>query len=266
MQPWAIGWNRSQSAMTWMNRIFQGLTCLLFPQVRCLNCKEPRRITPGDVLCDACQMSLEQLRISPSACGRCLSPVRQGKACSFCAQAGLGLIGRAYAPYVYREAVQRLIVGLKFGAVAGAALPLAKAMAPCISGQHFDALVPVPLFRSNQRERGFNQAELLCRQVGDALQSPVLHALIKIRRTRRQSSLSARRRAANVKGAFRCVADVKGKRLLLVDDVRTTGSTVRECAAQLLHGGALEVCLLTAAVAKAKDKKMMWVRRADHGT
>jgi len=108
-----------------------------------------------------------------------------------------------------------------------------------------DALVPVPLHRSRERSRGFNQARELARHVG----VPVLEALVRARKTEPQADLPAARRSANVRGAFRLVAgvDVEGLTLVLVDDVSTTGATLNGCAGTLLAAGASEVRALTAA-------------------
>ncbi len=158
----------------------------------------------------------------------------------------------AYSPYFYHGPVQRLVVLCKFGGVDAAAEPLARAMADCVRGQTFDALVPVPLHPRRLRERGVNQAELLCRLVGKANGVPILPALTRARNTKRQSGLRPADREGNVRDAFIAAKSVKGLRLLLVDDVRTSGSTARACAKALNEAGAAEVSLLTAAVAHQK--------------
>lgn len=107
-----------------------------------------------------------------------------------------------------------------------------------------DALVPVPLDRSRARERGYNQSALLAAPVGLALALPVLSsALLRTRATRSQVGLSARARRANVRGAFACAESevVAGRRLLLVDDVMTTGATLEACAEALVAAGAVGV-------------------------
>ena len=231
---------------------------LLFPQVRCLGCDEPRRIDPGAALCEGCLLALEELRISSRACGNCLSAVKAGQACAYCATGGMDGIRQAYAPFVYKELSAQLIKRLKFHGVALAAQPLAREMALSISSIRFDALVPVPLHPKNQRVRGMNQSLLLCSLIADETGLPVLDALKKIRMTKRQSSLPAEKRADNVRGAIALKQPVGGLDLLLVDDVRTTGNTVRECARVLQEGGAASVCLLTAAIANPKQRKNRW--------
>ena len=111
-----------------------------------------------------------------------------------------------------------------------------------------DILVPVPLHRSRQRERGFNQARQLAKHLG----LPVVNALRRIRSTPSQADLPASKRLANVRGAFATRADVDGLTIVLVDDVATTGATLNACAAALLDAGAKEVRALTAAKAVAR--------------
>lgn len=230
----------------------QQLVDFFFPQVRCLSCDEPRRIRPGNPLCVDCFASLDDLLVSDSACGRCKSPMKRGQACTFCADGGLEGITRGFAPYAYHGVVQQMIVKLKFLPCVTPAPLLAKAMAGCITGLSADALVPVPLSREHKRERGMNQSLELARLVSGISGLPVLEALTKPVNTKRQSGLPAAQRKSNVQGAYRCTGQLAGLRLILVDDVRTTGSTASACAAELKKAGAQVVYLLTAAVASAR--------------
>jgi ComF family protein len=113
-----------------------------------------------------------------------------------------------------------------------------------------DALVPVPLGRARERERGFNQAALLAARLAPALRVPVRAPwLARVRPTAPQSDLRGRERRANVKDAFRAHAAVAGCRVVVVDDILTTGATVGECARALRARGAGAVGVL--AVARA---------------
>ena len=231
-----------------LSTIIQQSINLIFPQSRCLGCDEPRQIDPGTALCMKCREELELLRVPGNACGNCLSPVKSGQACTHCAKGGMLGLDQAFAPFVYQDLARKLVVQLKFGPFELAAAPLAQEMALCISGIRFDALIPVPLHKTRQRERGMNQSRLLCEMISEQTGLPILDALIKTRKTKRQSSLKADKRADNVKNALASVLPVDGMELLLVDDVRTTGATARECAQVLREAGASSVCLLTAAV------------------
>lgn len=232
-----------------MRPLLRALVNALFPTCRCVNCGEPRRITPGSALCDTCLAELPDHAIPDTACPRCLSPMRSGLPCSFCADNGLPGIDRAYAPFYYGGVVQRLVVSFKFGAVNAAALPLADAMADSLGSCRPDVMTPVPLHRQRLRERGVNQAAHLCGLLSQRTGLPVLDALKRIRKTKRQSSLRPDRRERNVRDAFAVSAPVAGLHILLVDDVRTSGSTAAACAKALLGAGAASVRLLTAAVA-----------------
>ena len=226
------------------------LSRLLFPNARCMCCDEPRRIATGEVICEACQAALENLRITHLRCPRCLSFLSAGKQCSFCAQGGLQGIDKAYAPFIYRDEARQLVLQLKFGPFEDAGRPLASAMATSISGLSFHYLVPVPLFHLHQRERGYNQAEILCHMIQRIRPDlPLLNALEKPHQTRRQSTLNKEDRIKNAQNKFCAVADVSGKNILLVDDVRTTGATAQDCARALLEAGAAGVSLLSATVA-----------------
>ncbi|MCX8999975.1 ComF family protein [Rhizobiaceae bacterium BDR2-2] len=117
-----------------------------------------------------------------------------------------------------------------------------------------DAVVPVPLHARRMLSRRFNQSAELARPLARKAGKPLLaHALVRVKPTRRQVGLSARRRAANVRGAFRVrkgqLVAIRGKHILLVDDVYTTGATVSAAARALKRAGAAEVTVLTFAMA-----------------
>lgn len=112
-----------------------------------------------------------------------------------------------------------------------------------------DAIVPVPLHPRRQRERGYNQSTLLARELARYTGLPVAEgALLRVTPTRPQVGLNAAERAENVRDAFRCRGeDLSGLRVLLVDDVLTSGATLRACAEALLEGEARAVWGLTLA-------------------
>lgn len=132
--------------------------------------------------------------------------------------------------------------------------PLAELMVRCFPntqlGGDVDLLIPIPIHRSRETERGFNQSVELARRLGRALSLPVdTRALAKPRKTRHQVELSEQERAANLEGAFAVVdpRSVAGKRVLLIDDVFTTGATVNEGAKVLRAAGAASVNAYTLA-------------------
>ena len=117
-------------------------------------------------------------------------------------------------------------------------------MLQAIGDGPFDAVVPVPLHRSRLRKRGFNQAELLARGVAERINATVSDTLEVVRSTGDQVELSAAQRRANVAGAYRAEKPLRG-RILLVDDVFTTGATMSACAGALVSAGAAEVHALS---------------------
>lgn len=152
----------------------------------------------------------------------------------------------AYAPYFYEPPVRDAVLRLKFENRTDLARPLALLQAEALKAAgclgDVDALVPVPSGRGERRSRGYDVPLMLARALGRELGLPVMQALCKIRETPRQMALSGGERRKNLKNAFsaRPDAPLEGKRILLVDDVLTTGSTLNECAKALRAAGAAE--------------------------
>ncbi len=223
-------------------------------QAGCAGCDAP--VAPGVSLCSGCALSLYEIE---AACPRCGEPVEGpvDVTCARCLRAPPPL-ERMTAPYRFggqlAVALRRLKLG-KRGEVARALGPLlAPALAEAADG--CDQIVPVPLHRRRMSARGFNQAQLLARFAGRGLPVPVMPgALVRCRPTPPQRGLGARARAANVAGAFavppRRRAAVVGTRILLVDDVITTGATMAAAARALSDAGAAAVLGFAAARAEA---------------
>jgi ComF family protein len=156
---------------------------------------------------------------------------------------------------VYFEGTLREAVHLfKYHGRAVLAEPMGGLMAAywAQNGMEVDVVVPVPLHVSRVRERGYNQAVLLAREMarraGLAVDEEVL---VRQRATASQVDLDAQQRKENVRAAFRCCSDrLAGQRVLLIDDVCTTGATLEACAAALYEGGARSVQALTLARAR----------------
>jgi ComF family protein len=151
----------------------------------------------------------------------------------------------ARAPLRYEGVGKEVVHALKYRGykkvVARLATPL---LLQIIGDGSFDAVVPVPLHRSRLRKRGFNQAELLARGVAVEINAPLSDTLKVVRSTRDQVELSAAQRRANVAGAYRASAPLRGQ-VLLIDDVFTTGATMSACASTLMRAGAQEVHALS---------------------
>lgn len=150
----------------------------------------------------------------------------------------------ARAPLRYEGVGKRVVHALKYGGYVRVVEKLMVTMMQEVITGDFDIVVPVPLHRSRLRRRGFNQAELMARELAEKIKAPVSARLEAVRRTRDQVELSAAGRRANVEGAFRMRSAVRG-RALLVDDVFTTGATLSACAGTLRRAGAGEVHALS---------------------
>lgn len=237
----------------------RALSCMenaLLPRAAlCLLCGDPRQAGGQDCLCPACREGLSRLRLRDQVCLRCMTPLDEHGRCAFCAAGGLEGLHEGFAAFCHRGAARELVMQLKYRYCDEAADALALAMAQCVPPGRYDALVPVPLHARRQRTRGGNQAEILCRALSPRLGLPVLNLLTRVRETREQTSLARGDRLRNVQGAFSLAGEARGLRLLIVDDVRTTGATARACAQALSQGGARKLGILTATAAVQEEGK-----------
>lgn len=150
----------------------------------------------------------------------------------------------------YRHPLLRAVVdALKYDGIQDLAVPLgahlAQNLKPLIEKTtgHELTIIPIPLHPKRLRERGYNQSELLARATARELQLPVRETLIRVRPTAQQVKLPREERLRNVENAFAVLPNtaLKGKTVLLIDDVITTGATMRDAARALRHAGAREV-------------------------
>jgi ComF family protein len=239
-----------------MSRWLDPLLDLLFPAL-CPVCDARSDDPPHRPFCARCWAALPLLsQAGCPVCGRPLPGLPADVACARC-RAQPPPFAYARAVGAYRDGLRTAIHALKYGRRAAVAAPLAALLAregaglfPGGPGELFDAVVPVPLHPTRLAERGFNQAELLAGPCAKAWGRP-LHprALARIRPTRPQTELDAPARRGHVAGALRVARprDVAGQRLLLVDDVLTTGATVQAAARALRDGGAAAVGVLVLA-------------------
>lgn len=203
----------------------------------------------GARFCARCAAQVAWLDADPF-CSHCGRPTSAGTVCSWCRTAPPALDAiRSAALFVgpLRQATHVF----KYTGRTDLAGPLAALMAAFWERHPLpaDLVVPVPLYPKRQRERGFNQAELLARAFAAQTGLPLSpHGLARVRETASQVGLSAQERRDNVRGAFRAWGDAwAGRRPLLIDDVCTTGATLEACAAALRSAGSQAVYALTLA-------------------
>lgn len=224
---------------------------LIFPKT-CETCDALLPATDLLGVCGACAGKI--LKISAPFCPGC------GRPCAYentrCGQCGHEefCFDRAYAACYYEGKTSELLQAFKFGGRKSLRCFFARLLTGFIrvhlDPQAFDAVVSVPLDPAKQRERGYNQALLLSAPVARELAKPELSSFFKKKKTfKTQSSLNKTERARNIEGTF-FVTDAEPfseKRILLVDDILTTGFTASECAGTLKQAGARAVTVLAAA-------------------
>jgi len=176
-------------------------------------------------------------------------PLDEDGRCALC-RLGLNGFDAAYCFGVFEAELRELIHVFKYGGVETVAQPLGRFLALALPREEqFDAVIPMPLHWMRRWSRGFNQSELLAREIGRRASVPVHNMVRRVKATTPQAGLTNAKRRANVSGAFRVRrgAKLRGLRVLLVDDVMTTGATASACARVLKQAGAARVVLLTVA-------------------
>lgn len=226
---------------------------LVFPD-ECRICGEPLLKASRIPVCGNCLRPPEPLS-AEYFCVLCRTPFlnrapldEEGR-CGLCRR-GLRAFDAAYSWGAYEGRLRELIHLFKYGGVRPLGKLLGEWMALAMPRElGFDRVVPTPLHWRRRLRRGFNQAELLAREVARRFGKRPENLLRRVRATEVQAGLSHSARRANVAGAFRVRRGVslEGQRVLLVDDVMTTGATATACAQALKRAGARYVAVLTLA-------------------
>jgi len=233
--------------------IWRTLLDLLYPKA-CAGCDGD--LAPDEQhLCWECTADL--IYVQPPYCAQCGDPV-DGRVdgaftCYLCGR-DQPHFDRARSVARHRGVLRNLLHDFKYRNALWLERDLVRLLDACVRAHYdigeIDALACVPLHRVRRRERGFNQSELLAGGLAKALGKPFLRrCLVRTRATGSQTNLTARERATNVRHAFRTRWGFRlgGRRILLVDDVMTTGATVSDCARALKKGGASKVVVATIA-------------------
>ncbi|PKN12961.1 MAG: amidophosphoribosyltransferase [Deltaproteobacteria bacterium HGW-Deltaproteobacteria-4] len=233
---------------------------LFFPPL-CLLCHAPRGESPDPSLCSCCLDGF--LPVTSPCCPRCALPFATiGGGDHVCGECLLQPPDFSWtvAAGLYEEALRHAIHRFKFDGRIALDRPLAGLLetiwqrtAPAWIP---DLIVPVPLHPHRLSQRTYNQSLLIARELGRRRQLPVdSRLLIRILPTVAQAGLTARERHNNLRGAFALTRPLAGEKVLLIDDVMTTGTTARICATVLHSGGAGEVAL--AVLARARRNSML---------
>ncbi|HET7603178.1 MAG TPA: ComF family protein [Gemmatimonadales bacterium] len=210
----------------------------------CLLCKSPVPTSDGDALiCGLCRRRWQP--VPAPLCGRCGSMAEGSEACTFCADWPPGL-EQAQSAVFLDHGARRTVHALKYQGWWRAAEPMALAMRSLAPLQPGAVLVPIPLGSRRRRRRGYNQSERLAHALA-ALTGLPLHEglLVRARETRSQTALTPEARQANIAGAFEAASRAREQRVVLVDDVFTTGATLLDAARALSQAGAAWVGAVT---------------------
>lgn len=234
-------------------RVGRDLLGLVFP-IECVGCGGS-----GSLICDSCTRNLPALL--PPFCDICASPGDFAR-CQTCAESVRRFDG-IRAPYRYAGPIRQAVLALKYGGIRAGSTQLGDMLADYLTENPLPVsdpmVIPVPMHRSRQRDRGYNQAELLANRVArrcDLHYEP--SGLVRIRNADPQAGIAdPNARADNVAGSVAVAAGVNlaGRDIILVDDVATTGSTMDVCAAALKQAGARSVWGLTLAVASGTPRQ-----------
>lgn len=208
-------------------------------------------------ICSDCRGRMEE---TPAlACRFCAATLREPREyverrCSSCRSLALPAFEEAHACFIYNKPMRALIHQMKYRErpyLARTAARLMQSELPRRLLEEANMIVPVPLAPARQRERTFNQAQEIAKELGAAFAKPVTPALRRVKETRSQAELKEKNRFPNVEGAFRVRADagsaIRGQDIVLVDDVITTTATVRAAAAALADAGAGRIRILALA-------------------
>lgn len=236
-----------------MYAFFEKIIDFILPR-RCLKCG---RILPEPgYLCEDCSEAINF--IGSDCCRKCGHPLYEENAdsrklCAGCLSRRRSFYRLARSAVVYDENSKNLILGFKFldkTENADLLAAMLKVAGKDIFAAGADVLVPVPLHYTRLIKRRYNQSSLLAQKLGKMVGLPVdAFSLVKHKRTRPQTEFSGRERVVNVKNAFsvKYPERIKGKRIVLIDDVMTTGSTLKESARALRKAGAKSIDVLTVA-------------------
>lgn len=227
---------------------FKALIKSVFHPKTCAGCGAI--IDEGEALCDYCHEML--VRCDPLK--RCIKCGLSEANC--CCNRKIFHFDGCVAPFINTAVAQNAVYSFKFARKMIIGEFLAEQMALSVKNEYrdikFDGVCFVPMLKRKRLRRGFNQSRVLAEKIADLLGLPLYNLLICRKNAPSQHGLKAKERFLNVKGMYQASVQAKGKTLLLVDDIKTTGATLDECAKQLLLSGAAGVYCVTALITESR--------------
>lgn len=227
--------------------IFSKLVNCIYPR-HCLACRRLLKISSKNKwYCSKCK-PVKYVSEITYTCERCGRPIEHSGLCAFCNEKTT-YYDRGYVLYKYDGIIQHTMLGYKFHDKKSYSEFFAEGMIDYIKDKldiNYDYITCVPVHISRRLQRGYNQSELVAKQIAKHYKIPFRN-LLKKTKSGQQSSLSAANRAINVKDVFSCDFDLTNKTIMIVDDVFTTGNTINECCKILKLAGSERVDFFTMA-------------------
>lgn len=224
--------------------VFDRILNLLYPR-RCPCCDEVT--IDNEKICDECYEKLIQCQLTTGICKKCGRPKDE---CT--CKTRVFLFEGVVAPFRYDGAAADGVLNIKKKKSIENAWFFSDYMADCVKSKfddvNFDIVTNVPMFKKDEKERAFNHSKTLAKSVAKMIGVEYKNTLKQTIKRKSQHKLLAQERIENVKGIYSAIEDVEGKNILLVDDIKTSGSTLNECTHELLLAGAESVWCVTAAI------------------
>ena len=219
-----------------LQKLKKNILDLIFPP-RCLNCNHL-----GKFICDNCLGKI--IRIKEQGCPFCHKKTNGGRLCAAC-RAKHELTGVVAYGYFHDPILKQIIHPYKYEGISAAGEVISLLLAQTIKSTaiNFDIITFAPVSKRRFNERGYNQAEILAKHLSEYFEKPLFRKISKIKHTPTQVGLKRKDRLRNLEGTI-VVKDsdiLKGRRVIIIDDVLTTGATLDECARALRQAGARQV-------------------------
>ena len=211
---------------------------LLFPKkLKCIFCGRDIPSFDEQPYCDDCKKA-DFFNNSDFRCKCCDTPLNVDEGYCYHCKKNHKEFDKATSPFVYEDFAKKVVINFKSNNAKYLAEPMGKLMAERVKAENFDfdLIIPTPLSEKSLKKRGYNQSQLLAEEISKILEKPIRSdILLKIKETKHQKELGFNDRQNNLKDAFHIEhpKEIKNKKILLVDDIMTTGATANQCAKAL---------------------------------